>query len=493
MENIFKQVYCPSIIKITHSYPISVALSLDQEEGAILAHQAVACVNGVNLSNGVARVSGVAFFNILYKEEGNLLSYESSAELAFEINDSRIAVDSLVDIKLQTKNTAISKGASGLEITAEIYAEGYFNSLQELSFLADIEGAVVKRSEIAPLTSVKCFNTTAQIDGEKSYPFFIEKVIYHSECARVTNAISASGEVVVEGEITSELLLLKRNGERALERVVTPFRYEVDCEASQPDYLVNAFVSVNQATFKISSEEEKNSAEIVCEYSLFITGILTAQTPVNCVIDGFSTTNEMDLEVEKVRFANAISQRAAKHKHFGEGDITLGLTDSVIATAFCKVEDLEVKREQPTSAEVSGVATCFVIVKKENGELYGNRVQAPFFVTVDCNEEGLFVNAQIQGSVARNLEGKCLLEFELILTLNCTQTQEALVGINAIEGEEREQKNSAISVVFINKGDDLWAVCKKALASEQVILADNPDVTFPAKADKAVVVYRKLQ
>lgn len=493
MENIFKQVNCPSIIKITHSYPISVALALEQGIADILSHQAVACVNSVNSSNGVARVNGVAFFNILYKEEGKILSYESSAELAFEISDSRISADSLVNLNIYVKNSAVTKGANGLEITAQIHAEGYFNCPRAISFLEDIEGAVVKKGEITPLTCVKCFTATAQVDGEKSYPFFIERVIYHSECARVTNAISATGEIIVEGEIISELLLLKRNGERALERIVTPFRYEVDCEASEPNHLVNAFVSVNQATFKISSEEEANSAEIACEYSLFVSGVLTAQTAVNCVIDGFSTTNELDFESEKEEITRLLETRAIKHKHFGEGDITLGLTDSVIATAFCAVEELEIKKEQPASVDINGVATCFVIVKKEDGELYGERVQAPFFVTVESDQSPVFANAQIHGAVARNLEGKCLLEFEIILTLTSAKQEEVILTVNAIEGEERDQKSSAISVVFINQGDDLWAVCKKALASEQVILADNPDVTFPAKADKAVVVYRKLQ
>ena len=60
-------------------------------------------------------------------------------------------------------------------------------------------------------------------------------------------------------------------------------------------------------------------------------------------------------------------------------------------------------------------------------------------------------------------------------------------------GEEKNQDTSAISVVFINKGEDLWSVCKKACATEKVVLADNPDITFPASEDKAIVVYRKIQ
>jgi hypothetical protein len=134
-----------------------------------------------------------------------------------------------------------------------------------------------------------------------------------------------------------------------------------------------------------------------------------------------------------------------------------------------------------------------VIVKNEAGELYGERVLAPIVITADCRYNPIYVNAQAQAVVARNLDGKCLLEFELVFTLTYAQNESRIITVNAIVGEEREQKSAAFSVVFIDKGDDLWTVCKKALASEQVILADNPDVTFPAKADKAVVVYRKLQ
>jgi hypothetical protein len=72
------------------------------------------------------------------------------------------------------------------------------------------------------------------------------------------------------------------------------------------------------------------------------------------------------------------------------------------------------------------------------------------------------------------------------------QSESQTVAVNAIVGEEREQRNSAFSVVFIDKGDDLWTVCKKALSSEQAILADNPDMTFPVGEARAVVVYKKL-
>lgn len=493
MENIFKQVNCPSIIKITHSYPISVALALDQSVGDILGVGASACVNSAECSSGLAKVKAVALFNILYKEDGKILSYESSADLAFEVSDSKISANSLVDLRLCVKNAQVSKGEKGLELTAEIYAECYFNRVQAIPVLEDIEGAIVKKEEIKPLSFVKCINATAQIDGEKRLAYFVERVICHSESARVLNSSVSHDEVILEGEILSEVLLLKQNGERVSEKIVTPFRYEIDCEGAMPNEQACMNACINRAGFKIASDEAGNSANISCEYSLLITGMLTEQTPVNCVIDGFSVLNELTFDSEGVELVNDLAQAAIKHKHFGEGDISLGAKESIVASVFCTVDDLAVKKVSEDKVEISGVAGCLVIVKNEAGELYGERVFAPVLLTADCKHTPVCVSAQTQGVVARNLDGKCLLELELVFTLTYMQSETRVVLVNAIFGEEKEQKSSAFSVVFIDKGDDLWTVCKKALASEQAILADNPDMVFPAKQEKAVVVYNKLK
>ena len=492
MENIFKQINCPSIIKVTHSYPISFAIALEQSVNDVLGVGAVACINKVEALSGTAKVKGVALFNILYKEEGKLLSYESSTDIAFEISDSRISSNSLVDLSVCVKNAQVIKGERGLELTAEIFAEGYFNNVQTINVLQDIEGAIVKKEEISPLSFVKCFNANAQIEGEKQLPYFIERVACHSESARVLNVTTALDTIVVEGEILSEVLLLKQNGERAIEKISTPFGYEVDCEGVSPKQQGVANVSVARANFKIASDEAGNNATITADYSLLISGVLTEQTPVNRVIDGFSVTNELSFDCENIEFAHKLEQTAIKHKYFGEGDLSLGAKDVILATVFCSVEELAVKKESADKIEISGVVSCLTLVQNEAGELRGEKVLAPVFVSVDCKYNPIYLKAQPQGIVARNLDGKCLLELELVFTLTYMQSESQTVAVNAVVGDEREQRNSAFSVVFIDKGDDLWSVCKKALSSEQAILADNPDITFPAKTEKAVVVYRKL-
>ena len=316
-------------------------------------------------------------------------------------------------------------------------------------------------------------------------------MICHNEGVKVISATAGVNEIVVEGEIFSELIFLLKSGEVFSENIVTPFKRELDCELASPQYTAGVSIQVCERAFKVSANEEENSSQLEVDYFVRAFSVLFEKTAVNSVIDCFSCTNEVLLETNEVRYIANESTQIFKDKRFGEGYVKFETNQKIISTAFPTVEIASYNNESG-SLKITGVVACVAISKVDNGEIVCTQAQFPFASSFETDGEVLNVVATVKNVTVRNLDGKCLAEWELEFTalIKSEQTATALTAVT--EGQERKQKQSAISVVFINKGDDLWAVCKKALASEQVILSDNPGTTFPAKEDRAVVVYRKL-
>ncbi len=491
MEKVFDSVKNPTIIKINYSYPITLTLAFEQEPNDILAFYANAYVKNLSPQSGVISVKGNALFNIIYKEEGEMKHYESGADFSFDVTDEKIAPSCLADFRLFVQNIEYKKSEGGISVTAEILASGEQIIADEKTFLTDISGAIVQKKEVPVLAYVGCCNSVAEAEGEKTFHSFIEKIICYNDEVKVISQTAGINEIVVEGEIYSELLVISKGGERSSERIVTPFRYEVDCDIADPRFSVVSVARISERSFKISSEEEENKSVVSAAYTMRVYSSIFETRSVNCVIDGFSTSNEMELEMGDFLCLKEFYKTSFSHKHFGECTASFETTDFVSANLFPEAQVTNYFCENG-KLEINGLVSCFAIIKNKEGEYSCQRAEAPFGVSFDCDGEPLKVDASVKKGLTRNLDGKCLLECELDFCVWMKNEENERVVCSFVEGEERAQKQSAISVIFINKGDDLWSVCKKALASEQSILADNPGITFPAKEDKAVVVYRKL-
>lgn len=490
MESVLNSIKQPKRLKIIQAYPVSVALGIDFSVDDLLTARAQCFVKNIACGSGAVKVSGITLFNVLYKEEGELAHYESGADFSFNIENDKIDSFCLSDICAKISAPEIIKGENGIELTAQITVEGCLILPQETTYLSEIEGAITKTEQFYTLSFAGLRMATVEFEGEKTVGGLVDKVICLGDSAQIYNTRAGDGEVTVEGEIYSDLLIITTAGEKICERVITPFKYELDCVESLPSSVVTVNAKISERSFKVVANEEDANTLVSGEYKVHFYLCVCQQTAVNCVIDGFSATNELFLEGGEATFLKQFENRNYKYKCFGEGDARFDSQEKVLATLFPFVEIADYFVEKG-ELKISGLVNCVALTKGENG-LQSKAVQTPFSAVFDCDGEPLHLQAFAKNTLCRNLDGKCLTESEIeftLLTQNLTQTK---VTVNFTEGAERTQKQSAISVTFINKGDDLWAVCKKALASEQVILADNPGITFPAKEDRAVVVYRKL-
>ena len=492
MESIKQKLFRPSVFKITHNYPISLPISAEFSKADILAVNGTCYIQQANINQDQLKISAKVIFNILYKDDGAISNYESSADLSYDITDEKIVNASLLNILQRTTDVEVKGERGELEITANVLSSAYFVYSSSFEFIEEIEDAVTKRDKIDCMQYALSSSAVMDIEGEKDFNFFIDRVLCHNSQVKVLNATAGTGEVTVEGEICTEFLLLTPSGERVSETLYTPFRYDVDVEGADLTQTAKAFASVSKATFKITSLEGEKGSSVVGEYSVLLNLALFNQSAVNRLIDGFSLTNEVHFDTNSEQYLTNINNFSAKHKCFGEGDVAFEKEHKIISSLFLESEisDYTVSGGK---VDITGFVSCQVVLQTQEGELVAKRARLPFGCTFDCDGEPLYLTCLASGLTVRNLDEKCIMECELYFFGAFAKYSQANFICDMQIGEEKNQDTSAISVVFINKGEDLWSVCKKACATEKVVLADNPDITFPASEDKAIVVYRKIQ
>ena len=335
-------------------------------------------------------------------------------------------------------------------------------------------------------------SSSATLEGEKQFGFEIERVLCHNDSVRVLQTESGIGEIIVNGEILSEFALLTTAGEVVTAFMTTNFRYEIECDGASVDSLAFASASVKNANFKISVLGDETNSKIEGEYSLVFGVVVLDECSVNCVIDGFSTTHEMTITTENLLFDSGFSFNSYKHKCFGEGICELENGEKVICALNSRVEVLQFDlNNSDSSYRVEGVVYCNLLtVNNQKYKIKSAKIACEYKFNSELKPVDL--NATVCNVVVRSLDQKCIIDCEVVFGIITKKCESSSCACFAEEGEERVNNQSAISVLFISKGDDLWTVCKKALTTEQNILADNPDITFPASSDKAIVDYKSL-
>lgn len=492
MEGIKNQITSPAIFKFSHSYPISVELQTDFSKNDLLSINSTVFIKDVWPSSNQIKVSARAIFNLLYKEDNNINHYESGADLSYDITNEKIASDNVIDIRIKISDAEMRKTQSGQnELTATVITTVYLCQNQTFSFVENIEDAVVKKHNQEVLEFISSSSTSFSVDGEKDFPYFIEKVLCHQSDLKITSKTALLGEVVVEGEITTQFLICKNSGEKTFQTMVAPFRYEIERSDSTPLSKILVFGDVANALFKISSQEGENGSVVTGEYLVNLRVSLFNSEQKNFAVDGFSTKYELEFDCDNFSYLTTLENTSYNHKVFGEGDVAFEEAQNVVSVISCNAT-LSDYEKIDSAIEISGILSCEILCTGAENEILIKVVRLPFTCSFKCDKEPVYINVYTKNPVVRNLDGKCIMECELTFdaSLESRNSQTFITEVNAVK--ERDEGVSAISVVFINKGDDLWAVCKKAVCEESILLANNPDLTFPATSDKAVVVYHKL-
>ena len=146
---------------------------------------------------------------------------------------------------------------------------------------------------------------------------------------------------------------------------------------------------------------------------------------------------------------------------------------------------------------IDGTLEAKGLVKDIENKVTVMDFEAPFSLSVDlaCGDKDCVeADVAIEDFSARFVSTEEVeLDANLRLAIVVKKQRKMKLITNLIQGEEKKENNSAISVYIPIEGEDLWTVSKRLNASPEKIMELNKDVEFPLTGNERILVYRQIK
>ncbi len=489
MEN-YTTVKGEELIRISAQEAIKTPLALELEKDDKIVDVSLSVfTQSVEVGDKQARINARILFNVIYKNGSELTCYESGTDLPFDLKHDALTVKNTVFPEYKVSRIDIEQNEESVAISALIDCEACFFSTLNTQILSGAVDAVCKTETKTRSEKICGLEQGFEVEGEKILPYSVKKVLSHKHAVMVKETQVGINEVISDGEIISEFLLLTNSNGLQFESLTTPFRLETECDGVSPDDVAISHAIMQSANLQVVSEEEnaKSTINVALGVKIYSNAYKLIQT--ECLQDAFYPANEIILERGNITLQGEFSQEEITHKFFGEAIIERDAGESIKSLLSCEITDLDYK-VTADKLQISAVASAKVIAESQE-DLKSATAELPLNFTLNTIATPVLVYAYKKSISVKQSDGKCFIEGEVALVVITCETQE-VNALTAIEkGAEKQVDGSTIGVIFIQSGEDEWSVCKKAGVDQKTLAIQNPDLVFPAEKDCAVVVYRR--
>lgn len=490
METVKKSIKDVNCMRLALANAISCSLTGINEGDKIIGLNATARFLSAEYTDGECKITARAYFSALIDGENGVECIENVADFEARFVNADISENSLLFTDFSVAALTSQKEGEDQRINAIINSEAYFCVKNQADAVVKIDGAIEKNGQEKCLEEYDVVFAEGEFEGESLTNLPIEKILFHYENARVLNARCGINQVTVEGEVYSEFVFITENGKIAKENLTLPFSYEIECNGCRADFYAVAWASISEANYKVLlPDEQKNSVCLTASVKFCVAVYAPAQ--LTLTQDAFLKSGELQLKRDKAYICTFAANKAFLHKSFGEA-VCEKADKNIVAAVGGNVNALDYKCENGR-LQLSGTVRASVIISSDSGELSTTFAEMPFSCTFNCKGEPFCVHAFAKNVTAKKLDEKCLMECEIVFDCACySRTQTEYVS-DVVLGEQKQTEQSAINIIFIEQGDDMWSVCKKARVSESVLMAQNPELVLPAEKHSAIVVYSKKE
>lgn len=505
--------------KITSSYRksvgsaqalVDVVLQREDENSIskVLSNTARAYVDEIEILNGEAHYSGGVVFDCLYvDEQGTSHTIVGNADLNGKIEEPSLnplmkpiySVE-VVEVKVDSLDDERVKLSGVIEIKMDVVATEEFDEVKVGDDNIQLLKETVKQFNVVSSgTKTFCLNEEFEVKSK------INKILLSNAQAFLKSTSSGTGYFTVEGEMFLNALLQVETDEgTALKNLMETvnFKEELEDELIQKDDMVYAFIYIRPQDLSVTiagdSQTENPTNAVSVNATITVKYVALRETENEIYVDAFSRTNKTNIVTESFDVAKNV-----KSENFSatiEGQTIIGEEEARIAKVVGVAnEHISVANSNVTENEltVEGIAYASVIYMTDDDTptLSSVELEIPFsnkFDVQDMSNGGIFVVASVKDIDVKAKKGK---EINATLDVNFavdTYQTDTNVLIKDIElTEELVPADYSLQIYIAPEGSTLWDVAKHLLVSEDVLMAQNPDLVFPLEQSQSVVYFNQ--
>ncbi|MBE7084506.1 MAG: hypothetical protein E7368_00440 [Clostridiales bacterium] len=463
------------------------------EIGSVLAVRATAVPTECVCADGEVRYAGKVLLSIVY-EDGNrkICRAERGVEFFHKADGSTVTPACFAKTAYSIDNITHRREGSGLYITVVVGAHVNVYGGKQMEYLTGGENVIVN-ADACKICRTVCVSGETETEDEFESDY-VGDVLLHSEKAVVTHVGVSAGEVIIEGDLSLNVCVLRSDeGVCSYERIL-PFSMKLPCEEAFGQTRVSARVCVKSAQLSVSADEERGKSKMLFSYVLSTDCFLTATEEITVAKDAFSPLAEVAIKKAKgegmyltktVKYTERISGEAVLSPETdGEYALEAGLLPRAVVE--CK------KTERGVEAE--GVILAEVLLRSADGGRKSASLSLPFVFPVDCEGDVFETDSIVCGlNVRRKSSGETEAEATIRLCVRAYERMEWEYIDGITEGEAHVESDCAVSIFVPRAGESLWEVAKRLSQDPEELKKSNPELDFPVKEGERIFVYRQIK
>jgi hypothetical protein len=150
-------------------------------------------------------------------------------------------------------------------------------------------------------------------------------------------------------------------------------------------------------------------------------------------------------------------------------------------------------RKTEHGGEAEGVISADVLLRSEDGGYRAAKLNMPISIPIDAEGE-TEIDCMVCGlNVRRKKNGETDAEGTVKLCIRSYENQTWRYVSEVLEGEKREESDSAFSLFIPRVGENLWEVSKRLGCAPEDLKKSNPELEFPVKEGNRIFVYRQIK
>lgn len=494
--------YRKKIGNVQNTVELTIRSTNDEEISKVLGVDGKAYVSSMEILNGEANYQVNAKFVLCYLNQNKQISSADEKVTVngkFEDNSLTSTMEALykveiVDIQILSANSMEVKVQATLEITLDV-----MDCITIDAFSSTDENVLVKSDTLTLTAKTDSGKAVFNVEEEFELKQPANKVLLTSTNMCVKQITSGTGYFTVDGEIYVKAYLCYDDGENVTYKPfyeTIPFKEEIEAENVNKDSVIEANVMLKYDEVSLQINQENENTILKATFPICVKYMVLNQTECTLPCDCYSLTHKLNL-VTDTYFVNS-ENSSLINKHI-EGSLEINENMARIGKILMiSGVNLNITNAScvDNSVAVEGILTANVVYLADDDEETTNSVtvEIPFAINLNVDgikmEDDLFVEGNIVDISAKAKKGKDIeVEAEIVFAVtNYSKVAQSFVK-EIVLTEELAQNPYPLQIYLAHAGSSLWDIAKHLNVKEDMIVAQNPEVTFPLDSPQSIVYF----
>ncbi|MBE5756935.1 MAG: hypothetical protein E7342_03950 [Clostridiales bacterium] len=493
MKGIFENLLTENIFKVEKKIETIIRTDIEASEIDKILElcPSLVLIKKEQMEKKIKYTARISYF-VVYLSNGEIKKVECASEFSGTIENEKDY--NLIDIELCLLKTSTDTYGGDLKILSNVSVTALFEEKKELPFLTDMQNLIVKKDALVKPKKIGCVEKPWVVEEEFDLNFSVKEVLLYTVDCAIKSVKCGIGSIILDGELFLSLSLLQKveNSDILKERKNIPFRVELECEDALPEMVARGKVTATGVKIEALVDETTGKSTIKADLNLNLFAEAFEIEEVSYIVDCFSKEKETEIKKEKIEIILPLELREnflkINTKCSLEEEIPLGARIMSVAGEKISI----VSFEEEDGLTVNGVVSCTAFFKSQTVDAV--KIEAPFTVNLEKSkkEKVYSINGAIESIFVKALSLK---EIEVNLTANFSIFLEECVEKVAVTdltfGEDKKEKQSAISVYIAKEGEELFDMAKRLNSSMEDITKINDELSFPLKGDERIIIFRQ--